>query len=210
MFDHPVVLIIAATGSIFDHPVILLVVIAASILRWLWQKSREEKKASEMPPLPDEPDRPIPRAPAQTEEERIRRFMEALGQPVGSRPPPPVVPRSSTPRHTVLPPMRSPLPPLRTAPPPLPRRAPSIARASQPPPFPPRIFQPAPVQEAGFEVRDLDAASSQDPTREDPRVSVMREESLLSKLTSREGLRSAIVLREIFGPPRSLQPFDLN
>jgi hypothetical protein len=209
MFDHPVVLSIIGATSIFDHPVILLVVIAASILRWLWQKSQEEKKASEMPPVPDDADQPIPRAEAQTEEERIRRFMEALGQPVSSRPPPPVVPRTTAPRQTVLPPLRSPLPPLRTAPPPLPPAPPSISR-SQPRQLPPRIFQPAPVQEAGFEVRDLDATSFPDPSRDDQRASVQPQESFLSKLTSREGLRSAIVLREIFGPPRSLQPLDVS
>ncbi|MCA1658055.1 MAG: hypothetical protein LC627_02015 [Verrucomicrobiaceae bacterium] len=210
MFEHLVVLIIIGATSIFDHPVILLVVIAASILRWLWQKSQAERKASEMPPMPGEPDQPIPRAEAQTEEERIRRFMEALGQPVSSRPPPPVMPRTSVPRQTALPPMRSPLPPLRTAPPPLPPPAPSISRASEPPPFPPRVFQSAPVQEAGFEVRDLDTVSLQNPSRDDPRASVKPQERFLSKLTSREGLRSAIVLREIFGPPRSLQSFDVN
>ena len=199
----------AAATTIFDHPVILIIVIAASILRWLWQKSQGEKTNSERPVIPEQP---VPRAEAQSEEERIRRFMEALGQPVSSRPPPPVVPRTSAPRQTALPhlpPLRSPQPPLRTAPPPLPPPPPSITRASQPPQLPRRIFQPAPVKDAGFEVRDLDAASLQDPSRDDPRAAVKPPENFLSTLTSREGLRSAIVLREIFGPPRSLQSFDL-
>ena len=194
-----------AAASIFDHPVILIVVVAASILRWLWQKSQAEKTNAEPPVAPDQP---VPRAEAQTEEERIRRFMEALGQPVSSRPPPPVVPRTSAPRQTVvppLPPLRSPLPRLKTVPPPLPASPPSITGASQPRQLPRRIFQPAPVQDAGFEVRDLDAASLQDPSR----AAVKPQENLMFNLTSREGLRSAIVLREIFGPPRSLQSFDL-
>jgi hypothetical protein len=197
---------IAASNTIFDHPVILLIVIAASILRWLWQKSQAEKTNADTPPVPDEP---VPRAEAQTEEERIRRFMEALGQPVPNRPPPRVAPRTSAPRQTVLPPrppLRSPLPRLKTVPPPLP---PSIRAASQSPPVPPRVFQPAPVQDAGFEVRDLDAASLQDPSRDEPRTAVMPQASFLSKLTSRDGLRNAIVLREIFGPPRSLQSSDV-
>jgi hypothetical protein len=54
-------------------------------------------------------------------------------------------------------------------------------------------------------VRDLDAASLQDPSR----AAVKPQENLMFNLTSREGLRSAIVLREIFGPPRSLQPLDV-
>jgi hypothetical protein len=199
----------AASNTIFDHPVILLIVIAASILRWLWQKSRAEKTDADTPPVPDQA---VPRAEAQTEEERIRRFMEALGQPVSNRPPPPVAPRTSAPRQTVLPPLpplRSPLPRLKTVPPPLPSSRPSISTASQSPPLPPRVFQPAPVQEAGFEVRDLDAASALDPSPDGPRATAKAQESFLFKLTSRDGLRNAIVLREIFGPPRSLQSSDV-
>jgi hypothetical protein len=211
MFDHPVTLIMIGATSIFDHPVILIVVVAASILRWLWQKSQAEKTNAEKPAVPDEP---VPRAEAQTEEERIRRFMEALGQPVSSRPPPPVAPRTSAPHRTVLPPpppMRSPLPALRTVPPAMPPPLPpSISGVPQPRQLPRRIFQPSPVKDPGFEVRDLDAASLQDPSRDESRASVKPQESFLSKLTSREGLRSAIVLREIFGPPRSLQPFDAS
>jgi hypothetical protein len=34
------------------------------------------------------------------------------------------------------------------------------------------------------------------------------QQSFLFKLRSPQGLRDAIVLREIFGPPRSLQPLN--
>ena len=77
-----------------DHPVILIIVIAAALLRWLSQRSRAENQDSERPTAPGEP---IPRGgETQTEEERIRRFLEALGQPAGSRPPPKVAPKRET------------------------------------------------------------------------------------------------------------------
>src|SRR5206468_191712 len=86
---------------------------------------------------------PIQRMPPQSEEERVRRFLEALGVPPGTQTPPPVRPRTFTPRPVVtaapptpppkikrswvqpLPPLVTrpedmPLPPLTTAPPPEP------------------------------------------------------------------------------------------
>jgi hypothetical protein len=43
-----------------------------------------------------------------------------------------------------------------------------------------------------------------------PKTEVARtEKGIVAFLRSPAGLRNAIILREIFGPPRSLQPFDL-
>ena len=187
--------------SIFDHPVVLLIIVAASLLRWLWQKSRE--KTQDDPERPVVPNQPIPRGgETQTEEERIRRFLEALGQPPGSAPPK-VAPRQIRPQ--IFPN----LPPLTTAPPPLPPPLPiPAAQKSTRPAAPARIFKPAIVQELGFEVRDLAMqASSETPAI--PRPAETEPSGLRFKLASKEDLRSAIILREIFGPPRSLQPFDL-
>jgi len=190
-----------------DHPVILLLILAAALLRWLSQKSDAAKPDPERPKVPNEP---IPRgSETQTEEERIRRFLEALGRPTTSTPPPKVTRRSTVPKREVLPrvpPFKSPLPPLTTVPPPL---------ASAPPPLPTspisttqvpllspleRVFKPAIAQQAGFEVRDLGAQVSSDSS---PATAEQRAFSL--KFASTQDLRRAIVLREIFGPPRSLQ-----
>jgi hypothetical protein len=187
--------------SIFDHPYVILIVIAASILRWLWQKSQEGKQDPERPVVPDEP---IPRGgESQTEEERIRRFLEALGQPRGSAPPPKVEPK-----RRVQPSVVPKLPQLTTVPPPLPPSPAPIAKAPPALPREERIFKPALVQEMGFEVRDLSAQISTEAPVESSQTDTAQA-SLRSKLTSIEGLRSAIILREIFGPPRSLQPPDL-
>jgi hypothetical protein len=176
------------------------------LLRWLWQKSQGEKQDTERPVVPDQP---IPRGgETKTEEERIRRFLEALGQPATSTPPQKVTPH--TPRNvlTHVPPLPSPLPRLTTVPPPLPTVQTSAIPASPPPSIKQRIFKPAIVQEAGFEVRDIALQTSS----ETPGVRHQADAKQLGlrfKLASKEDLRSAIILREIFGPPRSLQPFDL-
>jgi hypothetical protein len=173
-------------ANLFDHPVILIVIAAVTLLRWIAQRAKPEKGNSEMPPRA-RPSQPIPRgSETQTEEERIRRFLEALGQPRGTTPPAPVAPRR---REVVQPRIYPRLPPLTTAPPPLPQ-APVITK-SPPPPLP------------------IEAATSRAsvlPIETRPTVSASQE--LLVKLGSIQDLRSAIVLREIFGPPRSLQPID--
>jgi hypothetical protein len=187
----------------FDSPWIILIVIAASIVRWLWQKAVEEKEKADRPVIPDQP---IPRSgESQSEEDRIRRFLEALGQPPGTKPPP-----KATPRRWVPPTVFSPLPPLTTAPPPLPPElAPSPVSPAPPPlPIAERIFKPALVQETDFEVRDLAMQSSSEPSTYSRPLEVAPS-SMRSKLASTQGLRDAIILREIFGPPRSLQPPDL-
>jgi hypothetical protein len=70
-----------------------------------------------------------------------------------------------------------------------------------------RIFKPAMVQETEFEVRDVAMQSSETSAYSHPPEDA--PSSIRSKLASPQGLRDAIILREIFGPPRSLQPPDL-
>jgi hypothetical protein len=191
-------------SSLFDHPGILLIIAAITLIRWLISKGKGDAQNTESqaaPPPP--PSRPITRGgETQTEEERIRKFLDALGQPAGSAPPK-VAPR----RRAVQPKIFSPLPPLTTAPPPLPE-APRSRTAIPPPPLP----LPLPIELAtkrsasapDFEVREVAQQTSSEPLPETRHTTAAR-----IKLGTPQDLRTAIVLREIFGPPRSLQPADL-
>jgi hypothetical protein len=154
----------------------------------------------------------------QSDEERIRKFLEALGQPTTSKPPPPVTPRPTYQRPVVLPaPVKSPLPPLMTRPPDLPRQ---IRLPGQiPPTREAKPFRPT-VAETAFEVHHGPAPLESAPviktpaeayafaTRQVPKPTETKID-LATMLRSSSGLRDAIILREIFRPPRSLQPLDL-
>jgi hypothetical protein len=192
-------------ANVFDHPWILLIIAAISLVRWLIQKSKTEEQDTETPPA-SPPNQPITRgSETRTEEERIRKFLEALGQPAGSSPPPKVTPRQRRPAPTIF----SPLPPLTTAPPPLPQTTKAAPR--MPPPLPP-VFAPTPfpaASEADFEVRELTRQASSEPVPDARRAAGSQFATRL-KLGTPQDLRTAIVLREIFGPPRSLQPLDLT
>jgi hypothetical protein len=150
---------------------------------------------------PSQQARPLPREPEETDEDQIRKFLEALGQPTTSKPPEPVAPRPTYQQPTVFPrvspPLRSPLPPLKTRPPDLPRQAPVFEVHDAPPPLepPPAVIKAA---EEAYSIATQPISKSREA-----RVDIV------TMLKSTSGLRDAIVLREIFGPPRSLQPLDL-
>src|SRR5438876_6921641 len=99
----------------FENLVFLLLLAVAFLFQLLTRAaskaSRDQTKRTStstrgMPP-------PSPHAPTESDAERIRKFLEALGQPPTSRPPPPVVPRTDIPLRPVAPVRPSPIPTLR-------------------------------------------------------------------------------------------------
>jgi hypothetical protein len=192
-------------ATIFDHPGFLLLIVFVALVRWLASKAKSQTQTPQSPPAPQPPapvTRPIPRGgETQTEEERVRRFLEALGQPPGTTPP-----KVVTRQRQMRPDLVSPLPPLKTKPPPLPQVV------SPPPPLPLETARVMPMmaRETAFEVRDVPRQTSSEPApSQTPSVPAARFD-LRVTLGTPQDLRTAIVMREIFGPPRSLQPFDLS
>ena len=196
-------------ASIFDHPAVLLLIAFIALVRWLVSKAKAQTQETQTPIEPP-PSRPITRGgETQSEEERIRKFLEALGQPRGTTPPkvvPKVVPRPPPVRPRIFPN----LPPLTTAPPPLP---PAASLPPPPPALPVEgpLFGPISAVDPNFDVQDVTTPTIPGPAQapQPPRIP-SRPAMFKTRFRSIDDLRSAIVLREIFGPPRSLQPFDLT
>jgi hypothetical protein len=207
----------------FDNVFFLLLLGVAALFKWLTQRAqtseREQDKANDEET--SQSNQTNPPALAGSEEERIRRFLEALGQPTSSPPPRKITPRpTASPKRVVLPhvaPLPSPLPPLTTQPPAV-EPTPQVA-AMLPPPLPipaPNRVTPMPIDTSVFEVRRTQpSSSSRDSVVASPSANVpaslrtpLTTPSALALLTSHDGLRQAVILREIFGPPRSLQEFN--
>ena len=78
----------------FDNFLFLLLVVVAVLFQFLakvaGKKNKDQTKRTSTPRTPA----PSQRAPTGSDEDRIRKLMEALGQPPTARPPPPVVPRT--------------------------------------------------------------------------------------------------------------------
>ena len=159
---------------------------------------------------PSQTSRPLSQESDETDEERIRKFLEALGQPTTSKPPAPVAPRPTYRKPVVLPhvgPFGPPLPPLTTRPPESERDW-QLRREIKLP------GQITPTREAGtFRPKVADAPVFEAEVRAafQPTApqSSTKTYDVATLLRSASGLRDAIILREIFGPPRSLQPLDL-
>ncbi len=201
----------------FENLLFILLVAVAFLFQLL---TRAAKKAGESysetnrrstPPLPAPP--PVPRAAMQTDEERIRKFLEALGQPTTAIPPRPVVPRTDIPPRPLAPvqPPSGPLSSLRKV----------IREASRKRTI---ILHESPVGTPGEWLREESVLASAEtgtqPTKilsqqtaELPIAASARPTAtnleITTLLSSAAGLRNAIILREIFGPPRSLQSLDL-
>src|SRR5437773_11443720 len=176
---------------------------------------------------PSQMSRPISEEADETDEQRIRKFLEALGQPTTSKPPAPVAPRPTYQRPTVLPhvgPTKSPPPPSKTRPPESEPDWRSPREIKLPGQITPtreaKTFQPRVAEAPVFEVQQgptsleplpvIKTAAEEyeiatQPISKSPETKI----DVATLLRSTSGLRNAVILREIFGPPRSLQPLDL-
>lgn len=192
-----------------DIVVFLILAGIALVFKWLGSASESETPPTNSSSAPNDAPSPRPteRPPAESEQERIRRFLEALGAPPGSAPPPPVGPRPAPQRRVVTPRAQTPpkvkrgwaqpLPPLVTIPEPVAGPAfPPPAPVSRPisPPIVTVAPPPAPPLVPLVRPGVFPAASPRPPL------------SLGELLRSAGSARQAIVLREVLGPPRSLQP----
>jgi len=177
-------------------------------------------------PKPQTP-RPIQRAPRESDADRIRKFLEALGQPPTSTPPPPVAPRTDVPPRPLAPVQPPPVIPGRWR---LPReqREKSDVSQRESAPFeqPSRLQQIVPPPEPppaapAFEVHEAVPVELQQPPIIRPpaeayaaatQAVAKRADSkmnIATLLASKSSLRELILLREILGQPRGLQAFDL-
>ena len=197
-----------------ENLLFILLIVMAGLFRLLATKVSEAKKRQEdsdrrsaTSPSSAEP---IERAPLESDAERIRRFLEALGQPTSSPPPPPVVPRTDIPPR--------PLAPVQPPPGPFPmprgrrtskeRRKPYVIPHETPVVTPPVIK--VQEQQVRTESRsDTKLPEGVDATPADSKMkAAYAGADIAGFLRSSTGQRNAIILREIFGPPRSLQPLD--
>ena len=205
-----------------DNLLFILLVLIAMLFRWLASaaskanKSAQEQRERSSTPTPP----PLPRAPAESDTDRIRRFLEALGQPAGSEPP-----RRAVPRTDVAPRPVAPIAPAgemiagwprkrRGAEPKrifLPGTGPVVVTTEQPP----ARSIPTPA----FEVQQTTAAPESPPpaptatqlyaaATKPVGTQVERKIDIATLIASGSSLREAIILREVLGPPRSLQPVD--
>ena len=206
-FDNLLVLVFFGIAVLFQ-------VLSAAVAKNRKRREDQERRSTS----PSQTSRPLETEVEDSDEDRIRKFLEALGQPTTSKPPAPAASRPTyqkpivaertepepARRRSVL----SPLPPLTTRPPDLPRETPPVIPKREP-----AVTQPKAAEASKFEVHEgppslqpiPEAKAAYEPSMQ---ASTKRLD-VRTMLRSTSGLRDAMILREIFGPPRSMQPLDL-
>ena len=199
----------------FDNLLFLLLVAVAVLFQFLAKiaakTGKDQTKRTATPRTPA----PTRHPPTESDEDRIRKLLEALGQPPTSRPPPPVVHRTDIPPRPVAP-VQPPISPLSQV-----RREKSRKREATPKEIsPPRtVRETAKMVPPAFEVQEgqLPIAPPQifkapAETYAGVMPTIAKAEGLRADvarlLASTSGLRGAIILREILGPPRGLRRLE--
>ena len=176
-------------ASVEGQVVALVIAGIIALINWLTKKN----ESAAAPPVP-------PKTGADAEAERMRKFMEALGLPADQAPKP--VRRPSAPRA-------------KAAPPPLPRARPRSLDEAPAPSLPVEQLHVAELRTPELpEFHTTSSEVSAIPTERalvaplDPYAASQRQapiDELRRLLRSKNEIRSAILLREILGPPRGLQ-----
>lgn len=180
-----------------EQLVFLLIIGGVTLAKWLIEKSselRERKKTEERLDRlgREEPDPAPPLTQRQAgPEEAARKFLEALGLPPESAPPPPVI---------------RPVPPIIVES--------EIPRFFEPKPEktpPPLVIEAGDLERRLFESRKPPAPPTSAALRKErqrkatPVIETTLAEIPIEKiLRTREGLRRAVLAREILGPPKGL------
>ncbi len=209
----------------WDQNIIFIIIAAIiGISRLVSRISEESKKQSQgrrqPPPQPPQTPQPIRRIQPKTDEERVREFLEALGQPAGAAPPPKAQPRTQIPPRPLAPvqPPASMRPFAKPAFRTWREQAKEIVVLQQPTKIAPPEIKPVVVPPVPAEAKEPGAWIAQEEAqtgaatklaiaRADDQPSVRASADAVWKRTLRspDALRTAIVLREIFGPPRGVQ-----
>jgi hypothetical protein len=211
----------------WDQNIIFIIIAAiVGISRLISRISENARKQDQRKPLPraraQPTAQPVQRTPPKTDEQRVREFLEALGQPAGAATPPKVQPRTQIPPRPLAP-VQPPAsmrpfgkPEFRT----WREQAKEIVVLQQPtkiaPPEIKRVVVPSVVPAEGHEpgawiapeqAQTVAATTKTSIGRTDDQSSVRASADTIWKQTLRSpgALRTAIVLREIFGPPRAVQ-----
>ena len=197
---------------------LFLLLVAVAVLFQLLAKAagKTRKDQTKQPSMPRTPP-PISRAPRTSDEDQIRKLLEALGQPPASRPPPQVVPKTDIPPRPLAP-VQPPVSPFSQL-----KRERLRKREIVPKEISPartvsgaeKIALPKITASPAFEVHEgrlpiappatggiVPGATQTIATTDKFRTNIA------TLLASTSGLRDAIILREILGPPRGLQAFE--
>jgi len=198
-------------GHGVEQIVYFVVIAIIAIARALSRGKRDTSTPTPPPGPPIRTSRPL----ADTEQERQRRFREALGLPPASVTPPPVKPRTA-----VNPPPLQPIPPMgprriytgvpRRANAPAPQPAPVVPApipVSWVPESPQTMVAPAPIEPLAplLPARRTSTAPALSAAAASPQQSFPASALLLS-LRDPASIRRAIILREVLGLPKALQP----
>jgi len=213
-----------------DNLLFLLLIAVAALFQLLSKTiskaGKSDSNETSSSPRPQTP-RPIQRAPRESDADRIRKFLEALGQPPSSTPPPPGTDTTDIPPRRLEPVQPPPVIPGMWRLPRERREKPDVSqRESAPLEQPSRLQEivpptvPLPAAPA-FEVHEpLPVELQQPPIIKTPAEAYAATKAfgvaepadskmnIATLLVSKSSLREAILLREILGPPRGLQALD--
>ena len=208
---------------------IIFIIIAAIVgISRLIARISEESKKQKRPPQPPRPlgqprpeyTQPVQRTQPKTDADRVREFLEALGQPAGTTPPPKVQPRTEIPARPLAPvqppasirPFRK--PEFRTWKEQMkeivvlqqPAKPSPAKRVVAAPPIPAEANEPgAWIAQEQAETPPATTKMAIPTSTDQPALRTTVETLWKQNLRSPDSLRTAIILREIFGPPRGLQ-----